>query len=67
MPKQNVEGTPEQRQRETARKLENLRTRIKNGLDALDRGDFVEVDGADLENFFKQLYTHRPPASRRRS
>jgi antitoxin ParD1/3/4 len=30
-------------------KLELLRTRIKAGLDALDRGGFTEVDDADLD------------------
>jgi hypothetical protein len=51
MPNENIEGTSEQRRREAARKLEILRARIKDGVDALDRGDFVEVDAADLENF----------------
>jgi hypothetical protein len=68
MPKRDIKWTPALRRHEAAaRKLEILRSHIKAGVDALDRGDFIEVDGADLENFFKQLYTRRPPAGRRRS
>jgi antitoxin ParD1/3/4 len=31
-------------------KLEALRAKIKAGTDALERGDFIEVDDADLES-----------------
>jgi hypothetical protein len=54
MPDQDIKGTPEQRH-ETARKLEILRRHIKAGLDDLDRGDFIEVDGADLEKFLQTV------------
>ena len=41
----------QQRRREDALKLKALRAQIKAGVDALDRGDFVEVDDADLDRF----------------
>jgi antitoxin ParD1/3/4 len=40
-------------------KLEALRARIKAGTDALERGDFTEVDDADLEGYLERL----PPPS----
>jgi antitoxin ParD1/3/4 len=45
----------QQRRREDALKLKALRTRIKAGIDALDRGDFVEVDDAKLDGFLEGL------------
>jgi antitoxin ParD1/3/4 len=45
----------QQRRREDALKLKALRVQVKAGVDALDRGDFVEVDGADLEGFLEGL------------
>jgi antitoxin ParD1/3/4 len=39
----------------TGNKLNVLRAQIKAGLDALDRGDFVEVDDADLDRFLEGL------------
>jgi antitoxin ParD1/3/4 len=51
-----------QRRREDALKLKNLRARVKAGTDALDRGDFVEIDGADLDEYLERLTT---PAARR--
>jgi len=53
MPNQDIKRSPEQRQDEAGRKLDVLRTLIKAGVDALDRGDFVEVDGAELEDFLQ--------------
>jgi antitoxin ParD1/3/4 len=47
----------QQRRREDALKLKALRAQIKAGVDALDRGDFVEVDDADLERFLEGLPT----------
>ena len=44
-----------QRRREDALKLRALRAQIKAGVDALDRGDFVEVDDADLDGYLKGL------------
>jgi antitoxin ParD1/3/4 len=38
-----------QQRREDALKRKVLRAQIKAGVDALKRGDFVEVDDADLE------------------
>jgi antitoxin ParD1/3/4 len=45
----------QQRRREDALKLKALRAQIKVGVDALDRGDFVEVDDAGLEGFLEGL------------
>ena len=45
----------QQRRREDALKLKALRAQIKAGVDALDRGDFVEVDDAELDGFLEGL------------
>lgn len=45
----------QQRRREDALKLKALRAQIKAGVDALDRGDFVEVDDADLDGYLEGL------------
>ena len=45
----------QQRRREDALKLKALRAQIKVGVDAIDRGDFVEVDDAGLEGFLEGL------------
>ena len=45
----------QQRRKEDALKLKALRQQIKAGIDALDRGDFVEVAGSELESFLDQL------------
>ena len=47
----------QQRRREDALKLKVLRAQVKAGVDALDRGDFVELDEADLDGFLKGLTT----------
>jgi antitoxin ParD1/3/4 len=47
----------QQRRREDALKLKALRVQIKAGVDALDRGDFVEVDDAELDGFLEGLTT----------
>ena len=52
----------QQRRREDSLKLKILRAQIKAGIDALDRGDFIEVDGADLDGYLERLTT---PAARR--
>jgi len=44
-----------QRCGEDALKLKALRTRIEAGLDALDRGEFVEVDDAELDDYLEGL------------
>jgi antitoxin ParD1/3/4 len=45
----------QQRRREDSLRLKALRVRIKSGVDALDRGDFAEVEGADLEGYLERL------------
>lgn len=45
----------QQRRREDALKLKALRAQIKAGVDALDRGEFVEVDDADLDRYLEGL------------
>lgn len=45
----------QQRRREDALKLKALRTQIKAGVDALDRGEFVEIDEANLDNYLEGL------------
>jgi antitoxin ParD1/3/4 len=41
--------------REDALKLKFLRTQIKAGTDALERGEFVEVHEADLDAYLDEL------------
>ncbi len=45
----------QQRRREDALKLKALRTRIKAGVDALERGELVEIDEADLGGYLQGL------------
>ena len=45
----------QQRRKEYALKLKALRQQIEAGVEALERGDFVEIDDVDLEDFFEQL------------
>lgn len=45
----------QQRRREDALKLKALRVQIKGGIDALDRGDFVEVDDAEIDDYLEGL------------
>ena len=47
----------QQRRKEDSLKLKVLRAQIKAGTDALDRGEFTEVDGADLEAYLVRLTT----------
>lgn len=54
----------QQRRKEDSLKLKVLRAQIKAGTDALDRGEFTEVDSADLEAYLERLTT--PPARRAR-
>jgi antitoxin ParD1/3/4 len=44
-----------QQRRENALKLKALRIHIKAGVDALERGDFVEIDDADLDGYLEAL------------
>jgi hypothetical protein len=48
MPTRNISLTPER-----ALKLEALRRQIKAGVDALERGEFVEIDGSDLDGYLR--------------
>ena len=45
----------QQRRREDALKLKALRTQIKAGVDALERGEFVEIDEANLDGYLDGL------------
>jgi antitoxin ParD1/3/4 len=45
----------QQQRKEDALKLKVLRQQVEAGVDALERGDFVEIDDVDLESFFEQL------------
>ena len=52
----------QQRRKEDSLRLKALRAQIKVGTDALERGDFTEVDDADLEEYLERLTT---PAAKR--
>jgi antitoxin ParD1/3/4 len=54
----------QQRRREDALKLEVLRQHIDAGIDALDRGEFIEIDDAELDAFLGAL-TDRPKSPAR--
>ena len=45
----------QQHRREDALKLKALRMLIKAGVDALERGDFTEIDDPDLEAYLEDL------------
>ena len=45
----------QQRRREDALKLKALRLQIKEGAQAIARGDFTEVDDSELEEFVERL------------
>jgi antitoxin ParD1/3/4 len=47
----------QQRRKEDSLRVKALRAQIKAGVDALDRGDFAEVEDADLEDYFERLTT----------
>ena len=52
----------QQRRREDSLRLKALRAQIRAGTDALERGDFAEVEDADLEGYLERLTT---PAAKR--
>jgi antitoxin ParD1/3/4 len=54
----------QQRHREDALKLKALRAAIKAGIDELDRGDFVELDAAELPAYVRRLGTTRASRGR---
>jgi antitoxin ParD1/3/4 len=45
----------EQRRREDDLKLKALRMQIKAGIDAIKRGEFVEIEESDLEDYIERL------------
>ena len=45
----------EQRRREDDLKLKALRIQIKAGIDAIKRGDFAEIEEANLEGYLERL------------
>ena len=47
----------QQRRKEDSLRLKALRAQIKVGIDAIDRGDFAEVEDADLEEYLERLTT----------
>jgi antitoxin ParD1/3/4 len=55
----------QQRKREDKLKLQALRAQLRLGIDALRRGDFDEVDGADLHVYLKSLTGTGRKSSRR--
>jgi antitoxin ParD1/3/4 len=53
----------QQRRREDALKLKGLRAQLQAGVDALERGEFVQIDERDLNAYVSRLI---PTRSRRR-
>lgn len=45
----------QQRRAEDAEKIKRLRGELQVGIDALDRGDFVELDESEIDGFFDEL------------
>ena len=45
----------QQRRREDALKLKALRIQIKAGIDAIKRGEFIEIEETGLEEYFDKL------------
>jgi antitoxin ParD1/3/4 len=45
----------QQRRREDALRLETLRLQIQAGVAALDRGEFLEIDGEELGEYLDNL------------
>ena len=52
----------ERRRREDELKLKALRIQIRAGIDAIKRGDFVEVEETDLEGYLERVTTLRQRA-----
>jgi antitoxin ParD1/3/4 len=48
------------RRRKDALKLDAPRMQLKAGVDALERGDFIEIDEADLEDYLERLAGQGP-------
>ena len=49
----------QQRRREDALKLKALRTQIKAGVDALERGEFTDIAETDLDDYLERLASHK--------
>jgi antitoxin ParD1/3/4 len=45
----------EQRRREDQLKLKALRMQVKAGIDAIKRGEFIEIEETGLEEYFDKL------------
>jgi antitoxin ParD1/3/4 len=45
----------QQRRREDRLKLKALRAQVQAGVDALERGEFVQIDAPDLEAYMTRL------------
>ena len=52
----------QQRRKEDSLRLKALRAQVRIGADALDSGDFAEIEGLDLEGYLERLTT--TPAKR---
>ena len=52
------------RRPEDVLKLRALRLQIKAGREAIDHGDFTDVDGAELDVFFEELMSPAGKSSR---
>jgi antitoxin ParD1/3/4 len=54
----------QQRRREDALKVKLLRSQLKAGVDAMDGGDFVELDDASLERYLETGKVRRSKRAR---
>jgi len=54
----------QQRRREEALKLKALRMQIKAGVEAFQRGDFIEIDDGDLDNYLQGVTQARRGTAR---
>ena len=54
----------QQRRREEALKLKALRMQIKAGVEALQRGDFIEIDDGDLDHYLQGVTQARRGTAR---
>jgi antitoxin ParD1/3/4 len=56
----------QQRRRHDELKLELLRAHLQLGTDALDQGDFVDIDEGDLDRYVSGLVPAKPRRARRK-
>ncbi len=52
------------RRREDALKLQALRAQLRAGVDALERGEFVQIDEPDLDSYVARLIATRSARGR---